>query len=144
MPRQLSGFSISPNLSTGVIISPEHSSGYRIPMSYIFKIPRISNEEPNISIEIPSIYQNTRYFELAILKYQVFYRLFVKPGIQERGTECGKREQWGKIFYSRECRQTFWGTLPKILGTVLNHSREYPQTFWECRLAFQGIQEVSK
>ena len=34
----------------------------------------------------------------------------IKPGIQEWGTECGKRGEWWML-YSGECRQTFQGML---------------------------------
>ena len=57
-------------------------------------------------------------------------------GIQERGTECRERREWGECYipgnvakhsgyfakHSRECPQTFWGMLPNIPGNVLKHS----------------------
>ena len=45
-------------------------------------------------------------------------------------TENGMRErgEWG-ILYSGQCRQTFWGISPNILGNVVKYSGECPQTF---------------
>ena len=36
----------------------------------------------------------------------------------------------GGMLYSGECRQTFWGMSPNILGNVVEHSGECPQIFW--------------
>ena len=62
--------------------------------------------------------------------------LCVKTGIQERGTECGERGEWGECYFpgnvtkhSGEYPQTFRGMSPNIPGNVLKHSRECPQTF---------------
>ena len=71
-----------------------------------------------------------------------------------RGTECRGTRGMGGMLYSEECRQTFQGMLPKILGNVLKHSKECRQTFrgmslnipgnvlkhsGECRQTFQGM-----
>ena len=66
-------------------------------------------------------------------------RLCIKPGIQERGTECGERAEWcgGRGGYiplnvakhSRECPETSRGMSPNIPGNVLKHSGECPQIF---------------
>ena len=46
-------------------------------------------------------------------------RLFIKPGIQERGTECGKcGERW-------ECSLGFRGMFEKIPGNIRKDSGEY-------------------
>ena len=62
--------------------------------------------------------------QLSILK-----RLYIKPGIQERGTECEERGEWGECYipgnvakYSGEYPQTFRGMSPNIPGNVLKHS----------------------
>ena len=72
-----------------------------------------------------------------------FYEwLCVKPGMQERGTECGVREEWGECYipgnvakHSEECHQTFRGmpsnipeNVTKHCGNVLKHSGECHQT----------------
>ena len=60
-------------------------------------------------------------------------RLCIKPGIQERGTECEECGEWGNVIFrgirpnipgnapkhSRECRQTFQEILPIIPGNVI-------------------------
>ena len=85
-------------------------------------------------------------------------RLCIKTGIQEQGTECGIRGEWGQCYipgnvtkhsgespqkfqamslnilrnvdkHSGECPHTFWGMFSNIPGNVLKHSRECPQTF---------------
>ena len=50
--------------------------------------------------------------------------LCIKPGIQERGTKCGERGEWG------ECCNP--GISPNIPGNVFKH-------YWECRQIFRGI-----
>ena len=41
-----------------------------------------------------------------------FFRLFIRPGIQERGTKFGESGE------HRECSLDFWGISSKILGNV--------------------------
>ena len=64
------------------------------------------------------------------------FKLYIKPGILERGTECGEHEECfipGNVLKdSRECRQTFRGMSWKIPGNVLKHSRE-------CRWTLKGM-----
>ena len=64
------------------------------------------------------------------------FRLCIKPGIQERGTECEERDEYGECYipgnvakHSGECPQTFRGMWPNIPGNVLKHSEECRQTF---------------
>ena len=59
-----------------------------------------------------------------------------KPGIQERGTECGEHREWGECYipgnvakHTGECPQTFLGLFPSIPGNVPKHSGECPQIF---------------
>ena len=63
----------------------------------------------------------------------------MKPGIQELGTECGERREWG------ECRQTFRGMSQNISGNVPKHSGKCRQTFrkhfGECSQTIQRIFE---
>ena len=63
-------------------------------------------------------------------------RLCIKPGIQERGAECGERGEWGECYisgnvakHSGEYPQTFQGISSNIPGNVFKHSGEYHQTF---------------
>ena len=79
-------------------------------------------------------------FEVVNLHIVILWRLCIKPGIQERRTECG---EWGKCYISgnvakhsrnvlkhfEECRQTFRGMSSNISGNVSKHSRECPQTY---------------
>ena len=66
-------------------------------------------------------------------KHKALYkRLCIKTGIQERGTECGERGEWGGMLYSGECHQTFRGMSPNILGNVAKYSGE-------CRKTFRGM-----
>ena len=66
--------------------------------------------------------------------------LCIKPGIQERGTECGERGKWGGILYSGECLQTFCEMLPNILGEYSQTVREnLLKHSGECRQTFQGL-----
>ena len=65
--------------------------------------------------------------------------LCIKPGIQERGTECGERGEWGECYIpgnvaknSGECPQTFRRMSPNISGNVLKYSGE-------CRQIFHGM-----
>ena len=71
-------------------------------------------------------------------KLPTFCRLCIKPGIQERVTECGKRGEQGECYipenvakYSGECLQTSWGMSLNIPGNVVKNSVECPQTFRE-------------
>ena len=59
------------------------------------------------------------------------YWLCMKIGIQERGTECRERGEWGECYipgnvakHSGECRQSFRGISSNIPGSV-----EYRQAF---------------
>ena len=71
-------------------------------------------------------------------------RLFIKPGIQERGTECGECRERGECslgFRGISWRipgnviiLTFWGMLKKILGNVEEDSGE-------CLKRFRGMFE---
>ena len=79
--------------------------------------------------------------------------LCIKPGIQEGGTECRERREWGDVIFlgmspnipgnvvmpnipgnvikhSSECRETFWGMFSNILGSVTKYSGQCLQTFW--------------
>ena len=47
------------------------------------------------------------------------FGLRIKPGIQEQGTECGEREEWGNVI--------FRGMSPNIPGNVVEHSTECRQ-----------------
>ena len=89
------------------------------------------------------------------------FRLCIKPGIQERGTECEERDEYGECYipgnvakHSGECPQTFRGMSSNIPRNVAKHSRECPQTFrgmspnipgnvlkhsGECRQIFRGM-----
>ena len=65
-----------------------------------------------------------------------FFRLCIKPGIQERGTECREPGEWGECYipgnvakHSVECPQTFRGMSSNIPGNVAKHSGECPKTF---------------
>ena len=53
-------------------------------------------------------------------------KLCIKPGIQERGTECGERGECyipgNVVKCSRECPQTFREMSPNIPGNVPKHS----------------------
>ena len=62
--------------------------------------------------------------------------LCIKPGIQERGTECEERGEWGECYIlgnvtkrSGECHQTFQGMSSNIPGNVIKNSGECHQTF---------------
>ena len=60
-------------------------------------------------------------------------RLCIKPGIQERGAECGEHGEWGNVIFRGmspniprnvgkhfgECSRTFRGMLSNIPGNVL-------------------------
>ena len=66
------------------------------------------------------------------------FGLYIKPGIKERGAECGELGEWGERYiwgnvskYSGKCRQTFWGMSLYITGNVIKHSREFCQIFRE-------------
>ena len=63
-------------------------------------------------------------------------RLCIKPGIQERGTECGERGEWGECYisgnvakHSGEYLQTFRGMSSNIPGNIAKHSGGCGQTF---------------
>ena len=86
--------------------------------------------------------------------------LCIKPGMQERGTECREPGEWEEYYisgnvlkhsgkrpqtirknvlkHSGKCRQTFWGISPNIPGNVLKHSKECRQTFWGMLLNIPG------
>ena len=57
----------------------------------------------------------------------------IKPGIQERGTECGERGEWGNV--------VFRGMSPNISVNVAKHSGpgNVAKYSGECRQTFQGI-----
>ena len=69
--------------------------------------------------------------------------LCIKPGIQERGTECGEPGKWGECYvpgnvlkHSGKCLQTFRGCpqtfqvlSSNIPGNVAKHSGEFSRTF---------------
>ena len=62
--------------------------------------------------------------------------LCIKPGIQDRGTECGERGEWGECYipgnaakYSGECTQTFRGISSNIPGNIVKNFGECTQTF---------------
>ena len=70
-------------------------------------------------------------------------RLFIKPGIQERGTECGERGECSLGFRgisqkipgnvrrdSEECSKRFRGIFEKIPGNVRRDSGECSKRFW--------------
>ena len=59
------------------------------------------------------------------------FGLCIKPGIQERGTECGKRGEWRECYIpgSGECPQTFWGISPNIPGKIAKYSGECSKAF---------------
>ena len=115
---------------------------------------------------------STRKYRLGIFRYYYLtiycskLRLYIKPGIQERGTECGECGNGGRggggwcyipgnvAKHSGERPQTLRGMSPNILGNVLKHSGECPQTFQgkssnipgniakyfgECPQTFQGM-----
>ena len=110
--------------------------------------------------------ENSSFFLFFLLflfiKCIVFIQLLngyecIKPGIQERGTECRERREWGESYipknvakhsgecpqtfwampsnipgnvkHSNECHQTFRGLQPNLPENVAKHSGEYPQTF---------------
>ena len=70
----------------------------------------------------------------------MFFGLCIKPGIQERGTECGERGEWGECYipenvakHSGKCCKTFRRMSPKlssnIPGNVAKHSGVCHKTF---------------
>ena len=78
------------------------------------------------------------------------FKLYIKPGILERGTECGEHGECfipGNVLKdSRECRQTFrecrekfLGMFSNIPGNVVEHWRECHQTFREMSPNIPGI-----
>ena len=77
-------------------------------------------------------------------------RLFIKPGIQERGTECGECGEWAfrrtlkKIpgnaqQDSGEWSRRFRGMLNKIPGNAQQDSGECSKRFRECSKRFRGM-----
>ena len=79
--------------------------------------------------------------EYSHLKLWSMCRLCIKPGIQERGTECGEPREWGECYilgniakHCGECPQTFWGMSSNIPGNVAKHSAE-------CHKTFQGMSQ---
>ena len=66
------------------------------------------------------------------------YGLCIKPGKQERGTECGKYREWKECNISRnvakssrKCPQTFWGMSLNTPENIAKKIGEYCQTFRE-------------
>ena len=62
--------------------------------------------------------------------FEMFW-LYIKPGIQERGTECGGRGKWENVI--------FQGILSNVPGNVFKHFEECHQTFRECLQIFRGM-----
>ena len=69
----------------------------------------------------------------------------IKPRIQERGTECGERGEWGECYipgnvpkHPGECRQTFRGMSSNIPGNVAKYSGKCRQTFREISSNISG------
>ena len=111
------------------------------------------------SVDFNKHYQKTSKIFKGYTKH--ISKLCIKPGIQERGAECGKRCEWVECYipgnvlkHSGECPQTLRGMLLNISRNVAKHSGECPQTFRgrlanilgneikhsrECRQAFWGI-----
>ena len=65
-------------------------------------------------------------------------RLCIKPGILERGTECGERGEWGECYipgnvlkHLGECCQIFREMSPNIPENIAKHFGECPQAFLE-------------
>ena len=87
-------------------------------------------------------YDKTKgHFKVRMFEHlRISARLCIKPGIQERGTECGERGKWGEFYipgnvskHSVKCCQTFRGNILKQSeGISLNIPGE-------CRQAFQGM-----
>ena len=83
--------------------------------------------------------KNVRTTISLLFCYNTAIRLCIKQGIQERGTECGERWEWGDVI--------FRGMSPNIPGNVAKHSRECSQTFQgnvakhsgECSQTFRGM-----
>ena len=64
------------------------------------------------------------------------FGLCIKPGIQERGTECGKRGEWRECYLpgiagkqSGKCPQKILRMSSNIPGNIAKHSGECCQTF---------------
>ena len=80
------------------------------------------------------VFSGSNFIVLFLLLCEIW--LCIRPGIQERGTECGERGEWGECYipgnvakYSGECHKTFRGMSPNIPGNVGKHSGECHQTF---------------
>ena len=78
--------------------------------------------------KFPSKYSLQYLFELLWL--------CIKPRIQEQGTECGERGEWGECYIAGNvakhfggCHQTFRKISSNIPGNVLKHSGERRQKF---------------
>ena len=83
-------------------------------------------------------YDKTKgHFKVRMFEHlRISARLCIKPGIQERGTECGERGKWEECYipgnvakHSGECPQTFRRILSNIPGNVAKHSGECSRTF---------------
>ena len=71
--------------------------------------------------------------------------LCIKPGKQERGTECGKHREWEECNIprnvaksSRKCPQTFWGMSLNTPENIAKKIGEYCQTFREMQPNIPG------
>ena len=106
--------------------------------------------------------KGSRFSRIVCCQILVF-RLFIKPGIQERGTECGERGECSLGFQGISQRilgnviiLTFRGMLKKIPGNVEEDSGECSKRFrgmfqkipgdveedsWECLKRFPGTFE---
>ena len=80
------------------------------------------------------VFSGSNFIVLFLLLCEIW--LCIRPGIQERGTECGERGEWGECYipgnvakYSGECHQTFRGMSQNIPGNVIKNSGERRQTF---------------
>ena len=82
-------------------------------------------------------------------------RLFLKPGMQERGTECGECGERGECLLgfrgiskripgnvqedSEECSKRFWGMFKKIPGNVREDSGNVQEDSGEYSRRLRGI-----
>ena len=83
---------------------------------------------------LKSVYSELRainlYMEGTTFSVSTICWLCIKPGIQERGTECGERREWGNVAkYSG--------------GMSLNISENVAKHSGECRQIFQGMPSKS-
>ena len=86
------------------------------------------------SVDFNKHYQKTSKIFKGSTKH--ISKLCIKPGIQERGAECGKRCEWVECYipgnvlkHSGECPQTLRGMSSSIPGNVAKHFEECSQTF---------------